>query len=39
MSTKPPIQKFLPGILHPEDESKQNLRAWKVLNHRKRKDK
>jgi hypothetical protein len=24
MATKPPLQKILPGILHREDESKQN---------------
>jgi hypothetical protein len=24
MSTKPPLQKILQGILHPEDEIKQN---------------
>jgi hypothetical protein len=24
MTTKPPLQKILQGILHPEDESKQN---------------
>jgi hypothetical protein len=39
MTTKPPLQKFLQEILHTEDESKQTMRGWEVLNHRRRKDK
>jgi hypothetical protein len=29
MTTKPPLQKFLQGILHTEDESKQN-HKWMI---------
>jgi hypothetical protein len=36
MTTKPPLQKILQGILHKEDESKQN---QEILNCRRRKDK
>jgi hypothetical protein len=39
MTTKPPLQKILQGILHSENESKQNLRGEAIPNHRKRKDK
>jgi hypothetical protein len=39
MTTKPPLQMILQGILHTEDESKQNHRGQKVFNHGRRKDK
>jgi hypothetical protein len=35
MTTKPPIQKILLGILYIEDERK----GWEVISHRKRTDK
>jgi hypothetical protein len=38
MTTIPPLQKILKGILCTEDESKQKLRGWRVLNHKRRKD-
>jgi hypothetical protein len=38
MTTKPPLQKILQGILHTESESKQTMRGQAVANHR-RKDK
>jgi hypothetical protein len=40
MTTKPPLQKILQGILHTDNESKQNHeRAGKKKNHRRRKGK
>jgi hypothetical protein len=39
MTTKPALQKILQGILHTEDESKQNHGGWEVPNHRIRKNK
>jgi hypothetical protein len=39
MTTKTPLQKILQGILHTEDESKQNHGGQAVPNHRRRKDK
>jgi hypothetical protein len=36
---KPPLQKILQGILHTENESKQNHKGHTVSNHRKRKGK
>jgi hypothetical protein len=30
MTTKPPLQKILQGILHTEDESKQTMKGWEV---------
>jgi hypothetical protein len=38
MTTKPPLQKILQGILHTENESKQNRERTGSTNHR-RKDK
>jgi hypothetical protein len=32
MTTKPPLQKILKGILHMEDENKHNHEWWEVLN-------
>jgi hypothetical protein len=37
MTTKPPLQKILQGILHTENESKQT--TGEAPNHRRRKDK
>jgi hypothetical protein len=34
MTTKPSLQKILQGILHTEDESKQNHGEWDVSNHK-----
>jgi hypothetical protein len=39
MTTEPPLQKFLHGILHTEDKSTQNTRGREVSNHRRRRDK
>jgi hypothetical protein len=39
MTTKPPLQKILPGILHLEDESKKTTRGQAVSNHMRRKGK
>jgi hypothetical protein len=39
MTTKPPLQKILQGILHTENESKQNHKRTGSINHRRRKDK
>jgi hypothetical protein len=39
MTTNPPLQKILQGILQTEDESKQTMRRWAVSSHRRRKDK
>jgi hypothetical protein len=41
MTTKPPLQKILQGILHTDKKMKANktLRGWEVPNHGKRKDK
>jgi hypothetical protein len=39
MTTKPTLQKILLGILHTEDESKQNHKRMCISNHRRRKDK
>jgi hypothetical protein len=38
MTTKPPIQKILKGILHTEDKSKKTMGGWGVLNCRRRKE-
>jgi hypothetical protein len=39
MNTKLPLQKILQGILHTEDESKQNHKKGETPNHKRRKDK
>jgi hypothetical protein len=39
MTTKPPLQKILQGILHTENESKQSHESQAVPNHRRRKGK
>jgi hypothetical protein len=39
MLTKPPLQKILKGILHTEDENKQNHKGQEVLNLIRRTDK
>jgi hypothetical protein len=39
MTTKPPLQKILQGILHAENESKQNHEKTGSTKHRRRKDK
>jgi hypothetical protein len=39
MTTKPPLQKILQGILHIESESKKTMTAQAAPNHRRRKDK
>jgi hypothetical protein len=39
MTIKPPLQKILQGILHTEDESKQNHERKGSINHKRRKDK
>jgi hypothetical protein len=39
MTTNPPLQKILQGILHTEHEGKQNHEGQEVPNHRRRKDK
>jgi hypothetical protein len=39
MTTKPPLQKILQGILHTENESKQNHEMAGNTNHRNRKGK
>jgi hypothetical protein len=39
MTTKPPLQKILQGILHTENESKPNHERTAVPNHRRRKGK
>jgi hypothetical protein len=39
MTTKPPLKKILQGILHMENESKQNHERTGSTNHRRRKDK
>jgi hypothetical protein len=39
VTTKPPLQKILQGILHTENESKQNQGGQAVSNYRRRKDK
>jgi hypothetical protein len=39
MATKPPLQKILTGILHTEDENKQNHKRLGMLNLKKRPDK
>jgi hypothetical protein len=36
MTTKPPLQKILQGILHTENESEQNHERTAVSNHRRR---
>jgi hypothetical protein len=38
MTTKPPLQKSVQGILHTEDENKTT-RRQEVSNHRRRKEK
>jgi hypothetical protein len=35
MTTKPPLQKILQGILHIENESKQTMKGQVVPNHRR----
>jgi hypothetical protein len=39
MTTKPPLQKILQGILHTENESNKNMKGQAVPNHRRRKNK
>jgi hypothetical protein len=39
ITTKPPLQKILQGILHTENESKKTMRGQAPPNHRRRKDK
>jgi hypothetical protein len=39
MTTKPPLQKILQGILHTENESKKYVSGQAVPNHKRRKDK
>jgi hypothetical protein len=39
MTTKPPLQKILQGILHTESESNKTARGQAAPNHRRRKDK
>jgi hypothetical protein len=39
MTTKPPLQNILQGILHSENENKQTMKGQAVPNHRRRKDK
>jgi hypothetical protein len=39
MTTKPPLQKILQGILHTENESKENMKGQAVPNQRIRKGK
>jgi hypothetical protein len=39
MTTKPPLQRILQGILHTENESKQNMKGQAIPNHRRRKGK
>jgi hypothetical protein len=39
MTTKPPLQKILQGILHTDNESKQNHERAGKSNHRRRKGK
>jgi hypothetical protein len=39
MTTKPPLQKILQGILHTENESKQTMKRQTIPNHRRRKSK
>jgi hypothetical protein len=39
MTTKPPLQKILQGILHTDNESKQNHERAAIPNHRRRKGK
>jgi hypothetical protein len=36
MTTKPPRQKILQGILHTENESKQTMKGQSVPNHRRK---
>jgi hypothetical protein len=38
MTTKPPLQETLQGILYTEDESKQNHTGQEASNHRRRKE-
>jgi hypothetical protein len=37
MTTKPPLQNILKGILHTGNESKQIMREQELLNHRRKK--
>jgi hypothetical protein len=37
MTTKPPLQKILQGILHKESENKQTMKGQATPNHRRRK--
>jgi hypothetical protein len=37
MTTKPPLQKVLQGVLSTEDESKQSYKRTGSINHRRRK--
>jgi hypothetical protein len=39
MTTKPPLQKILQGILHTEDKANKITRGQAVSNHKRRKDK
>jgi hypothetical protein len=39
MTTKPPLQKILQGILHTENEANKTIKGQAVPNHRRRKGK
>jgi hypothetical protein len=39
MTTKPPLQKILQGILHIESETNKTMKEQATTNHRRRKDK
>jgi hypothetical protein len=38
MTTKPPVQKILKGILHVEDEKNTAMKGWELLNLKRRAD-
>jgi hypothetical protein len=38
MTTKPPLQKILKGILYSKDENKQTMKGWELLNLRRKAD-
>jgi hypothetical protein len=38
MTTKPPLQKIVQGILHTENKANKIMRGQTVSNHRRRKD-
>jgi hypothetical protein len=39
MTTKPPLQKILQGILHKKMKANKTTKQWAVSNNRRRKDK